>query len=314
MPLTLLTLSRGQLNLRAAGHSVLARWRISMASEWFYSQGGKSRLGPIATAQLQALAKSGQLKPTDLVWQQGMAQWVTASKIKGLFAPSVTKGVPPPIPQTSDPEKAKEVTSLPPKKGEALRHIPVWAWLVGVPVVSMFLCCGGCVMVGGLAELGHKVQQEQAAKAPVANVTWEEIDAIYNLKSRNTDLKKNEEWKKYKGKKVKWSGEVTSVSETFGTLQLQIKMNPDTFTSDLLIRLNADQKTKGLKLTKGDTVRFVGVLENWGSLLPITLSHGEIIDEVQEGAAKTGANEPGFKQGIEKEKPGGKKLEASRQL
>ncbi len=250
-----------------------------MASEWFYALKGKARYGPVSTPQLQALARSGELQPTDLVWKKGMAEWVPAKKIKGLCSDTQRRVTAPPLPVIDDVKVLpdEEATTSPPKIKKSLQDMPVWAWVLGMACVSVFLCCGGCVMIGGLAGLGHKVQQEQAAKAPVSNLTWEEIDGIYNLKSRNTDLQKNEEWKKYKGKKVKWSGTVTSVSDTFGTLSLQIKMNPDTFTSDLLISLNDNQRAKGLKLKKGDSVSFFGVLNNWGSLLPITLSHGEII-------------------------------------
>jgi len=46
-----------------------------MASEWFYTRDGKSKAGPVASAQLKALARSGQLLPTDMVWKEGMAQW-----------------------------------------------------------------------------------------------------------------------------------------------------------------------------------------------------------------------------------------------
>jgi serine/threonine protein kinase len=60
-------------------------WRDFMASELFYTHDGKSTAGPVSSAQLQTLAKSGQLLPTDMVWREGMAQWTSASEIKGLF-------------------------------------------------------------------------------------------------------------------------------------------------------------------------------------------------------------------------------------
>jgi hypothetical protein len=51
----------------------------------------------------------------------------------------------------------------------------------------------------------------------------------------------------------------------------------------LLIRLNDDQKANALKLKKGDIVTFVGVLDEWGAIMPTTLSHGEIITELPAG-------------------------------
>jgi hypothetical protein len=56
-----------------------------MKTDWFYTQQGKAAPVPVPPAQLKQLADTGQLQPTDLVWQEGLASWVTASTIKGLF-------------------------------------------------------------------------------------------------------------------------------------------------------------------------------------------------------------------------------------
>jgi hypothetical protein len=109
-------------------------------------------------------------------------------------------------------------------------------------------------------------------------IAWREVDSIYNLKSHNTDLQKEEEWKHFQGKQVYWSGTVTSVSEGWTGFTLQVKMNPDTFTSDLLIKLKKSERPKALRLRKGERVTFSGKLENWGTLLPITLTEGEITE------------------------------------
>jgi hypothetical protein len=116
-----------------------------------------------------------------------------------------------------------------------------------------------------------------AAAPPQRPISWREIDSIYNLRSKNTDLQKDEAWKRYKGKRVTWSGEVTSVSDGWTGLTLQVKMNPDTFTSDLLIKLKKVEKSKAAQLHQGDQVRFTGILRDWGSLMPITLDDAEIV-------------------------------------
>jgi hypothetical protein len=97
------------------------------------------------------------------------------------------------------------------------------------------------------------------------------------VKSSYTDLQKKEAWKLYNGKKVLWSGTVTSVSDTFG-LTLQVKMRPTTFTSDLLISLEDAERSKALQLSEGQHVTFTGVLHDWGTLMPISLKHGQIIN------------------------------------
>ena len=83
-----------------------------MASEWFYANDSKKKSGPVSTAQLQALARSGQLQPADLVWRDGMAQWTSASKINGLF-PATRKGEVPTADKTRQlVGRGKEVFAL----------------------------------------------------------------------------------------------------------------------------------------------------------------------------------------------------------
>lgn len=119
--------------------------------------------------------------------------------------------------------------------------------------------------------------RQNNADVPISNISWSEIDRIYNLNNKTTELQKKEAWKNYEGKKVKWSGSVSSVGETFGTLQLQVKMNSNTFTSDVIISLKNDQRQKALALSEGSRVTFSGILDDWGTLMPISLSDGEIL-------------------------------------
>jgi TM2 domain-containing membrane protein YozV len=64
-----------------------------MASEWYYSHDGE-RHGPISTDQLKDLAAAGKLGPGDLVWKEGMDNWVPAGKLKNLLTPAAS-GPPP---------------------------------------------------------------------------------------------------------------------------------------------------------------------------------------------------------------------------
>src|SRR5436190_7368165 len=58
-----------------------------VSQEWYYSVGG-DRQGPVTAAELKKLAEAGTLKATDLVWKDGMPDWVQAKSIKGLFGGS----------------------------------------------------------------------------------------------------------------------------------------------------------------------------------------------------------------------------------
>src|SRR5215210_3804494 len=72
-------------------------------SQWFYGRDGAQH-GPIAEAELRRLAEAGELRPHDLVWREGMAQWQPAQDVPGLFA-TVPLG-PPPIPPAGQPPGA----------------------------------------------------------------------------------------------------------------------------------------------------------------------------------------------------------------
>lgn len=124
-----------------------------------------------------------------------------------------------------------------------------------------------------------KVSQSFSRENLQDDISWYEVDRIYNISSNASELQKDKEWEKLKGKKVQWSGYVSEVSNgLLGGLTLQIKMNPSTFTSDLIIDLKSSEKEKASKLSKDMYVTFVGTLDRWGSLLPISLKDGELLN------------------------------------
>ena len=55
-----------------------------MAPQWYWMQDDRKQ-GPTDTAGLKRLAKNGKLKPTDMIWRDGLPGWVHASQAKGLF-------------------------------------------------------------------------------------------------------------------------------------------------------------------------------------------------------------------------------------
>lgn len=172
----------------------------------------------------------------------------------------------PPLPPTAQ--------AAPPKRNGCLKIFAI----IGILGV---LGIGGCVLLIGKAandvSNDKKVEIERAGAEPISDIQWEEIDKIYNLKSTSTELQKKEAWKNYKGKKVQWSGTVTSVGETFGTLQLQAKLNPNTLVSDVLVSLKDSSRSEAIKFKEGDMVTFQGLLDDWGTIMPVTLDHGVII-------------------------------------
>ncbi len=55
-----------------------------MSAEWHITRQGK-QYGPFTEKKLQELASTERLSPDDLIWRQGMAQWVAAGSVLSLF-------------------------------------------------------------------------------------------------------------------------------------------------------------------------------------------------------------------------------------
>src|SRR6266516_4365354 len=55
-----------------------------MPEMWFYTTQGK-QMDPVSMKELKRLVGEGVLKPTDMVWKDGMARWIRASSMKELF-------------------------------------------------------------------------------------------------------------------------------------------------------------------------------------------------------------------------------------
>ncbi len=55
-----------------------------MAEEWFYTREGQ-QAGPVSAMQLRQLGAAGKLQAGDMVWKQGMPEWLPASQVKGLL-------------------------------------------------------------------------------------------------------------------------------------------------------------------------------------------------------------------------------------
>jgi TM2 domain-containing membrane protein YozV len=55
-----------------------------MSQDWYYAVNNQ-QYGPVSEAELRDLAERGKLSPRDLVWKEGMPQWVAADSVRGLL-------------------------------------------------------------------------------------------------------------------------------------------------------------------------------------------------------------------------------------
>ena len=76
-------------------------------TQWYYARGGK-KAGPVTAQFLKEKAQSGQLLPTDLLWKDGLKDWVAASTLPGLKFPAATGQAP-----QAAPPKAQSVVAAP---------------------------------------------------------------------------------------------------------------------------------------------------------------------------------------------------------
>ncbi len=80
-----------------------------LEQEWYYAKADQKH-GPVTSQRFRVLAMSGALAPTDLVWTEGMSDWMKASAVKGWISPSqhfplpleAATAVKPPVPVTAD--------------------------------------------------------------------------------------------------------------------------------------------------------------------------------------------------------------------
>jgi hypothetical protein len=52
-------------------------------ADWYWMKNGEEH-GPVDTAHLKQLARTGQIGPTDTIWREGLPNWVPASQANGL--------------------------------------------------------------------------------------------------------------------------------------------------------------------------------------------------------------------------------------
>jgi hypothetical protein len=155
-----------------------------------------------------------------------------------------------------------------------------WKTLVGLGIIIYIvyrLLSGGSDNTSLQSNGSSASSASSNSSVSVSDISWDTVNDIYNLKSSYTDLQKDEEWKRFKGKRVTWTGRISSISQSFGSLTMQVKMNPDTLTSDVIVTLRNSERSKAERLHQGDTVTFVATLNRWGTLLPISMNDGEIV-------------------------------------
>jgi len=123
-----------------------------MAKRWYYARGGQ-KAGPVTSEQLRHLAISGALRPSDLVWAEGVDHGREARLVKGLFAEDRDVASPP----DSEPAWGDGIIDpsidLDGLRGRLTRH-------------------ANAVPHHGLTDLGSVVEVRGARRIPVHRIAW----------------------------------------------------------------------------------------------------------------------------------------------
>jgi hypothetical protein len=110
-----------------------------MGRKWYYSHDGKKKFGPVRTARLRELARSGALQPVSLVLLEGGSRWVRAGSVKGLFPDEAADGLPP-VAELA-PSPGPSLDASPEKEGSGSCLLPAFL------AVVLVLLLGGTVAV-----------------------------------------------------------------------------------------------------------------------------------------------------------------------
>ncbi len=74
-------------------------------SKWYYAHNGERR-GPVEPEEIKRLFESGAIKADDLVWEEGMPDWVRAGSVLQAAPPPLAAGEPTPQPLIGQPAPA----------------------------------------------------------------------------------------------------------------------------------------------------------------------------------------------------------------
>lgn len=164
-----------------------------MADNWYVGKNG-NKSGPFSPAELRDMASRGDLLPTDMVWKQGLASWVQASAIKGLFASSAAAVSRPTAGPPTNPYAPPTATELqfnpaqPRFANQAMQYADYMPRVAAALLDGLFLMLMGCVpgfgiMIVVVMLIGANEPDAADAAAALGNccfqVVYQVVGVIY---------------------------------------------------------------------------------------------------------------------------------------
>lgn len=125
-------------------------------SDWYYAEGSRQRVGPLAGENLVELYRSGRIGLDTLVWRDGLPQWQPLGDFAlELGLPAPADGAPPPLPFATP-----AVAAVAPKQGMSGCAIAV--------IIAVVVGVLGVALLGILAAIALPAYQEYTLRAKVA--------------------------------------------------------------------------------------------------------------------------------------------------
>lgn len=120
--------------------------------EWYYARNNQQQ-GPVALQALQDMARSGQLQPGDLVWRDGLPNWLPASRVPELFAQQAAPAYAPPPAGVPSPYAQPGYFPQVPRY-----HADVPSYLTQAILATLFCCQPfGIVAIVYAAQVSNKM-------------------------------------------------------------------------------------------------------------------------------------------------------------
>tara|TARA_R110002096_G_scaffold82164_2_gene191130 strand:+ start:859 stop:1380 length:522 start_codon:yes stop_codon:yes gene_type:complete len=125
--------------------------------DWYYASNGQQQ-GPVSQDQLKELAKGGQVQGSDLVWNEGMTDWVPLSTLPEFAIAAEKSETVSAVAADPDPDPPVLTQATPPAQVSVANtgeKVPTYLWQ---SIVCLVLCC----LPTGIAAVVYSTKVEPA--------------------------------------------------------------------------------------------------------------------------------------------------------
>ncbi len=160
-----------------------------MAEQWYLARDDQ-QFGPYTLEQMKEFAREGRLLPQDLVWNEGLSEWVAASKIPELFGETKRTAPTPTIhPAINHDAKVEENITESESKPDTkkLRPLPIILTVVILLILSAsaYVLMSRGMPVGGSPDQAWKKQADYKEQKKVIDGVIKDYSQA--LENQNVD-------------------------------------------------------------------------------------------------------------------------------